>query len=945
MVLVDDNTKGDFYGKKTRYIKGIGESHIQRNRMVFCTQARLEQYNNNQGSDYTLDNKNYTEKVIVAPMQFSGYCLFLCAKRKLNEYGNIHFTNGFINTTKSNKDSIIFYITFQDNELQKYYQSILKISQYQIVEVEKINVKGTTYNAKLYQNKYESSIKRNNIPYEKFIYVKNRSGEIIPAVVIKLGKLEYGYAMYGVWHNEKVASQYGYHVGQKIYFSEKQITPINESVLYGLLNRRYRHGINIWTEEEVLKDKRNIFPQLSWRPCKLWGDMAVEFNNEGAAIPYEYKGIKYEIPNNPDNINNTNPIGFQDLPDVDWYYSLFDTAYKKITSTEKKPLPASEFLDYETYMCRKISQKYDPTQYHNDGSISPVELSHNKPPKYGSIYDKNCNLLSEDPITIPDPLSPQTSYKLWYMKKNFRTLFGKKYGKFNVSNQIKIVLNNIRSIYSTVSISPKSATTYTGMTIEYINQQYADSTWYFANRLNKYRPFTNANHFIVIHQHYKNNNEWLRVESRKISNNNKNDNFTPRKKFYLLFQWPLVYKDKHGIIHQVGYANYKEKFYTENDHMHHIYGGNKKGKNKYVIVESGNNINFDFKTYDANSKEYHTDQYDISKRSRLVPEIDGDEGQIRDLITHILVAELLDFTMKQMHRLGSKRKKVALLYETCKRIENNVAVKISYKLAREAFESYMLWRESMDLCARIRDTYIEMGNAWRGLKQTTRNLISYYKGFKWEKVRLTSVSKLLPNTELFIINHAINRMHNSLFDFSVACDEMALHADSLVVSPVVRLVNSKLKESAYETTILSKQLDQTITNLEELYRNTEQQGAKQQYLSLMTNAFVTALENSSMKVINGGTLATALSLHMISKEAEDWGRFKTYMNSTFSKNGFQDFSANIQDQEKFTFYPFFKHFRAPENLFEKDLSKINNWFDLPPNSWDFVSINNSINSN
>jgi hypothetical protein len=316
------------------------------------------------------------------------------------------------------------------------------------------------------------------------------------------------------------------------------------------------------------------------------------------------------------------------------------------------------------------------------------------------------------------------------------------------------------------------------------------------------------------------------------------------------------------------------------------------------------------------------------------------------MITMIAVAEFTDFLMKQVHNLGQNdnpyvKSAGIAAYEAGKRIENNMAVKTTYSIVKSSFEMYLMWRETMDLCAKMRDTYNEIGAAWEGLKKASGNIYAYYKNLDLRTIRLTNITKLFPTSNLYYMDYSLQRMQISMRDFSAACNEMSLNADSFVIAPVVKIVDAKLREAVHDNArATSEIIDRSIENLESCKAATDRTPARQQYLSLVTSSICTALGNTHLKILTDGTLGIALALKIISDEANDWQELSRYARTTYSKEGFDDFSKDESNQEKFTFYPIIRHFRAPRFLFEnRDISKIDDPWSLNPEKWDFVSIN------
>lgn len=944
LAFVDDNCEIQSYGTSTRDYGDLGYSKLQKQRQYICLPSLKTEFASGRGLNYFANSTTYQERVVQSPLTCEGYYLLILGSYKYDKNG-IVVSNGILNTSLDESHPVFVKICsgLEDTTLNKFTTAQQAAGPYVKINPAAITVDKSTYGASAYQKIYEDFLKTQKFSYETFLFVKSDNGNTLPAVIVKFGDQYWAYAMYGVWHDPEKAREYGYQVGDRLFMSEQQMTPDAGSSLDSILDRKQRYGYSCWTYQEVVENQQSIFPRLAWRRCPMWGDMSINFDTTGAAGKFYCMGDSLEIPNNPDSPENTNPPALVNLPDIDWYYGLFKKKYDSMLSTTKPEIPASEFFDYQTFMTRKMSNIYDPTQYHTDGSISPQEVTTDNPPANGSIYDANCKKLSGDDVTIRDPLGPSTKFGLkywdWWKTK-----------EFDVTTEVKNALSNLVSVYNYVKSNPKNASDV-GLKISITNSEYADSAWYFGNPSNKYTQYNNSTEFIVFNNNYQNNSQFLKVISYN-DDNTKTESYSVKKKFFFDMVWPLVYKDKFGIIRSVGYASNELFFFKEDDDRHHVYGGNDRGsqsKNKWIPMSSSDADVAEFDLYNKDSKLYHTDQYDIKDRANDSPD-DMESDQVRELITNIAVAELTDFLMKQVHKLGQNDNpyiKAAGIasYELGKRIENNLAVTYTYKTAKSALELYLIWRETMDLCAQMRDTYNEMSNSWSGLKRATKNIVAYYKDFDWKSVRLTNISSVLPTANLYYMDYSINRMQQSMIDFTSSCNDMAINGDTLVVSPIVDITNKKLREAIYNNaTVTTKVINQSINNLDNLRRQADQNPSKQQYISLVTRSLLTSLDNTHLKLVNDGTLGISLALKCITDESNDWVTLQKYLKTTYSKNGFDEWQQSQSNQKKVTFYPFIRHFKPPQYLFETNLDHINDWWSLSPETWDFVSVSKEIRS-
>jgi len=140
-----------------------------------------------------------------------------------------------------------------------------------------------------------------------------------------------------------------------------------------------------------------------------------------------------------------------------------------------------------------------------------------------------------------------------------------------------------------------------------------------------------------------------------------------------------------------------------------------KSYNTHFIIQNGAALADSSAAYDSSSKDYRTDQTDPSDRSS-----DIDKGEaVWQIAQKILVAELFDLAMKLVHYISERNDQAGtaakVTYEATKRLENYLVVRKTCEMAKDVYEGYVYWRETMDLIRECRDTYNSISAAWDGL--------------------------------------------------------------------------------------------------------------------------------------------------------------------------------------------------------------------------------------
>ncbi|MBN1292374.1 MAG: hypothetical protein JXB48_11090 [Candidatus Latescibacteria bacterium] len=763
--------------------------------------------------------------------------------------------------------------------------------------------------------------------YGKPFFVKTDNGDIYPAVIKIFGTEQLMYAMYGVWTDEEKAEKYSFHKGDRIYFSAKSMVPVDGyktcSAASDLsIPRAQRFGKKIFKYDEIIADRCGIYPQLAWSIEPIHSDMANK-DSDGIGTAY-HNGI--EIPNSPDSDNNTNGLGLQQCPDMDWYWSLFCDCANKIISSPEKEYQSTEFVDYRDYAYMEMMKKqYDPTIYGEDNSVSPLKATTERQPSDPLLFNKECVLLNAPIPEVYDPFAADATFGLHYRYWDWSlNNLGWHAHLTDITSKMKNSLTELRYVYN-YFCSPGEHETEWGyekvngkwhkiwphggdVEITLDKPDYADSAWVLANPFANYGPYEDFTSF-AIYDKYTAANEgpfylFFR-ESVYRDDNAKNipeykrskftftvnhEPFNPRntKDWYLRWEYDLIHNDKWGRKVFVGTLAYTLLLWKDEDSnvLPPGYTLNDKPYNKTVTIGGTTLLNSQAAYYNKNSKEYRTDQTDVHDRD---PE-EFDKGDaMREIAMKILVAEAFDYAMKTLHYVGTHQDNyvgyaAAGLYETSKRIENRISQSFAYKLAKNTYDGFLFWRRTMNILRDLRDTYIKIGDAWDGLLYTVQGVADYYSGLDLRTIRLTNISDLFPRSAFIELDYRVFSMQKSFADFNDAVHAMAIETDSLTggnygpLNPAIRAtyaaLQSSVLQSGQNTTNL---LDNTNNELQELKSKSKGTSSDQQYLSNITRSTSNIISNQRIKVMNNGARNIALALYLTESESKQWLAYTRYV--------------------------------------------------------------------
>ena len=780
---------------------------------------------------------------------------------------------------------------------------------------------------------------------EKFAYagnpffVKLDNGDIYPAIIHIYGTEQKQYAMYGVWTNENIAQQYGYHTGDRIYMTAKKLLPGLAGSTCACaaatdmgIGQGIRYGEKTYHYDEIINNKA-LLKDLAYAPEPVNSAMANKVYDQ-AGVARTISGT--EIPNAPDNQNNDNGMGVEDCPDKDWYWGLFCAcATKKVNPTAKTVEP-SNFNDYRDYADIKMStQQYDPTMYGTDQSVSPLNVSPDNPPVNPYLFNKECVLLNYKQVQYFDPFAPDAVFKIYRRYWQIELLVwnsGWHIAEINITDKMKHCLDEIKNVYDYYYAQKGRETDWnyvqTGsawkkkwphggdIEVTVTNKEYLDSAWYIANPFSNYDPYEDYKTFtcfddntgagvgpfrLIAMDHgrrtdSKNNlPEYKRYEGNWVDPINRATGYYNNKDWYVQWEYYILAKDKWGRKVTVGNLTLTSTLWVGEDEggmPPPNYEFNGTVYNNTVTVGGTALLQTQNTYYDKNSQDYRTDQADIADRNK--EEFEKAQA-MREIARKIIVAEAYNLVMKTMYYLATHQQNVVgvasgVIYETSKRIENRLAQSMVYKLAEETYEGFKLWRRTMDVLKKIRDTYMQIGSAWDGVLYSVHSIADYYKNLDLTKIRLTNISQLLPMSNFADLDYNLNEMKYALGDFTSGVHALCIETDSLThgnygpLNPVIRIayeeLNGSIRQTGANTTDL---IDRTNGEAQALANKTQKTESDQFYLSNITRSTYNIIANQRLKVINNGTRNMALALYITEAEAKSWISYSRYMKMVVSE--------------------------------------------------------------
>ena len=916
-------------------------------RYIVATPSALSEFTLSGGSSFRAAGKDSTGKTATAtcrdviltpnPLPLKGYNLIRLYpfpySRKTKRSAGM-FPNGIL-STEENVDGGIYSIG-DDIAARDYLTKIRAGASFTFKSFTTVSypasvlfpaVGKTTVNGSVYLSEYKNQLRAAGFAFEDLILAKSSSGVVYPVALCKYGTPIKAYAMYGVWHDQDRSSVFGYAPAQKLFMSEREILP---DLIVGAPNYTkwpafseigvqadFSFGRQVFTYEEIQSNPAKYYPLLAWRSAQLWSEMDKTFDAAGNLVKYG-RGSSAEFPPSaPDNDNNTNPISFAHCPDKDWYFTLYYQCVERELKTDDYSLAhPKKYTDYKDYLQSKAMENYDASIYYEDKSLSTQTASTNNPQGEPALYNSDGQLLNRDIHKYVDPWHSATKFSLQFREGYWEWgTYKHRHKDRDLTTAARGAIQSCLDLYTNkVATNLPELLASTDVKVVWTDPNLKDSALYVGNPVDYFSPYKNGKEFCNYDNNYVNQGGHpFKTQSHLAGGDDEvigvynQDN---EKNWTVEWNWTLVFKDKNQRKYAAATLFYKKEFYNETDKLMasgQDAGGDKQ--NRWFKLENEIETDAEFDKYDLNSKEYHTDQHDAHDRNKKI-----DKGEaMATIVRKIAVAEGLNFLVKAIYA-QSDNNYVAALYEGTKRVENTIAVKKTYNMALKAYEAYVLWCQTMDVLADVRDSYNSIGPAWDGMLSSVHNIYEYYKDLDYSKIRLTNITQLLPASTLYNLDWSVYRLQSSLANFNLAIDGMAFQTDRFTkgnYGPFNGYINyayGELAQSTYESGPASTRVLKTTTTAldgaKNASRNTSSDAA---YLSNLTRATHNILVNQDFKIINERTRSMSMALFLVEGESRQWIAYKNHMKNIYTKTPSVVSSASEQN----SFVPLMNHFQDP----------------------------------
>jgi len=836
-----------------------------------------------------------------APLNLAGYNILLFDLKPLSRGKKYNepemYSSGYARTSSKEIDVFARLPSYEfAQEYIKKIESKQKVEYKQYTNITNLNeVKPKNYKGKLvkpetYLADHKKVLIANGIPVRNLIFVKKQTDNSIHvAALTEYGVKQKVYAMYGQWEDQSSAAKLGYNKGDRVFFSEREKLAedgsthefINSSVIHPAM----RFGKEIFTYDQIESNKSFYYPKLAWRKNPYWSGMKRYYNSNKDLMK---SGEEYP-PSPLELTETTNPLPFIDCPDMEYYWDIFKRCVDQKTKVDEISSSPKQFQEYADYL--KVKEmagkgRYDGTDYNiESGEMTGKIITTENQPEKPLIFNSDAVLLNQGERSVYDPwattttfnLIGRTSYREWGITRH-------RHKAYDITDRVKPAINTCLSIYpNPFKLNEK------GLSVQWTDEKYKDSNVYIGDPLNNWNKYESAKDFCTYDEYYVAlGGNPFRTNDERVSNSNSFvDVFNQEdtKRWYLDWKWKIVYKDRNDNKRQVGTVLLSKFIYQETDKFM-AEGQEEGGKkhNRWLTLSGVAKSTSDADKYDKNSKEYTTDQSDVSERN---PKIDKGNATT-EIIRKIIVAETFNLVVRAVYNQEGTIAKA--LYETNKRIENSLSVSQSYKIAKKAYHAYILWQQTMDALAEVRDTYQSIGPAWDGLLSSIHNVIDYYKELDYSKIRLTNITSILPAHKIMGIDMALWSLQSSLVNYSNAIDGLAFLSDKITkgnygpFNPVINVTYSELSKSVGNSGYISSSIINGATDVvnQAKLKSTRSSG-NAAYLSNITRAVSNVIVNQELSIYNDQVRSLSVALYVTERESRDWVTFKNHLSNVYNK--------------------------------------------------------------
>lgn len=319
----------------------------------------------------------------------------------------------------------------------------------------------------------------------------------------------------------------------------------------------------------------------------------------------------------------------------------------------------------------------------------------------------------------------------------------------------------------------------------------------------------------------------------------------------------------------------------------------KQKRNNHVEIFSGGGNQFypEWASYSKTSKDYRTDQYDISDRDKKSQK----QEAVREIVKKILVAEGVDLAMRGVYYVEKKAKNdyvkagATATYATMTKIQGKITQSVTGKIAKEVYDGYIIWRQTMDAINDMHKAIKSMQYGWEGLKTAWNNLKEYYDKLDIKKLNIHNIGNLWPRHVFMQLDYQLYCIQSAFKDYNIAQMKMVWPIDNItqgrygVLTPQIQTATVGLMKAqvliSQETEETKDKLMQKVDEYEtKLKTGNERDRAKLANLVRETHNLLVTRE---WKVRNAGTNALAEALWLIETEATYWSDLGQWNRETF----------------------------------------------------------------
>lgn len=726
------------------------------------------------------------------------------------------------------------------------------------------------------------------------------NGLWMPAILKMFGTPGRVFAYYGRFRSEEEARRYGFTPSDELYFSLRELVPLEESEVFQM---DLRYGSTLFLRGEVEKNRRF----LEWHTDCRCSELPFEPDERNQALVDKAGNF---TPISPENPENGNPLLFRDCPDERTYFTLYKTCVEAELKEDRVTVDPRGRVNYSDYLASKMGETPVYKSINPDGTLDGGKLTVDNMPETPAYYDKKGERLNPTREDLMDPLDPNTEFFGYRLgPKAWDDWEGSKEKQYRISPRIRSVLSDMQSLFESVIVkgkepllelfhiefaqgegsgdaaepaSPQGAegplraqATYQSLTLDLTLEDPAalGQPIRLLNPGDKYLDYKSARTFIV------NSLTGRPLKVRKWVDEREVDDFVLGSdlddlKFQVYWVYALFAYDRRGDPVQVGTLRIANTFWRNEEE-----GGQKLvGKWMFEVGMEGGKMLSSADVYDLKSREAHTDLKSLHDRD---PVIFSEKGEAMAKIAYyIAVSEGLDMAMKWIY----SQKDRPYVYEAAKRLENMVAVKQSAKVAYTFYKAYVEWRRLMDILAEIRDSRRALERAYSRFKRSGSLLVDYFVNLEYSKIRPTNVASLYPTRAMRYFDWSAQELRNELLHFEASLHALNLDLDRFMDGPGKRTLAYLYRETAGPWAQVTAENDRdrerthgALKGAQAALSRDGDNTSNYIRLSALTRLAIQKTRNTEVKSLEASTSGLRNVLMAIQSDSRDWLTMQDYV--------------------------------------------------------------------